>query len=225
MILTNCESQSYELKGVIFDMDGLIFDSERLFFRHKQTVARDYGYEITEEQYCETLGLTGDTLMNRLHLQYGESYPAEEISQKTRQSMMAAVAKDGLPIKDGIVALLKFLEKNHIPCAIASSTHLRYIKEYLRQTGLQNYFAAIIGGDMIAHSKPAPDIFLKAADGIQCAPEHALVLEDSENGIRAAQRAHIPVICIPDMKYPAQEYIELTFALVENAREVIKMLH
>lgn len=224
MHITNNKQEQYELTGVIFDMDGLIYDSERMFFRHKLTVMKEYGYTETEENYSKTLGLTGETLKQTVLSLYGEDYPYFEISQKARKAMMQTIKKEGLPIKPGIVPLLQYLNSYEIPCAIASSTHIEYIKEYLAATSLSSYFQAIIGGDMIANSKPAPDIFLEAARQLRCEPEHCLVLEDSENGILAAHRAGIPVIGIPDMKYPAPEYIDMTFALLESAEAVLAML-
>ncbi|MBO4996597.1 MAG: HAD family phosphatase [Lachnospira sp.] len=224
MQITNNKNQHYELMGVIFDMDGLIYDSERMFFRHKREVMKEYGYTETEENYSKTLGLTGETLKQTVLSLYGEDYPYFEISQKARKVMMKTIKKEGLPIKSGIVPLLQFLNSHELPCAIASSTHIEYIKEYLSATGLSSYFQAVIGGDMITNSKPAPDIFLEAARQLNCEPKHCLVLEDSENGILAAHRAGIPVIGIPDMKYPAPEYIDMTFDLLESAENILTML-
>lgn len=63
----------------------------------------------------------------------------------------------------------------------------------------------IVGGEMVERSKPEPDIFLKAAHLCGLKPEQAVVLEDSENGVRAAVAAGIPVICVPDLKMPEDE--------------------
>lgn len=224
MYITNSRHNSYELTGVIFDMDGLIYDSERLFFRHKLKIMKEYGYTETEESYSKTLGLTGETLKQTVLALYGNDYPYFEISKKARGEMIKTIKTEGLPIKPGIIPLLKYLHTHQIPCAIASSTHIEYIREYLSVTQLSSYFHAVIGGDMIANSKPAPDIFLEAARQLGSRPEHCLVLEDSENGILAAHRAGIPVICIPDMKYPAPEYVCMTFDLLENAEMVLPML-
>lgn len=217
MVIINAKNERLQIDGVIFDMDGLIYDSERLFFQQKQLVTAEYGYEETEEKYVRTLGLTGETLKNTMLSIYGTDYPFEKISQESRIRMMEYVSQNGLPIKKGIAKLLQFLNQHQIPCAIASSTHIRYITGYLKVTGLTKYFQAVIGGDMISRSKPEPDIFLKAAEEIGCIPQHCLVLEDSENGILAAHNAGIPVICIPDMKQPDTYYQAMTFDLIEDA--------
>lgn len=223
MKLTNTSGTSILVEGVIFDMDGLIYDSERLFFQQKQIVTREYGYTETEENYVQTLGLTGETLKSTMLSIYGKDYPFEEISKKSRENMMKFISQNGLPIKKGITQLLQFLKQNNIPCAIASSTHLTYIQEYLSKTNLSSYFSAVIGGDMIRHSKPEPDIFLEAAAALSLSPSQCLVLEDSENGILAAHNAGIPVICIPDMKQPQDTFCSLTFDLLSDASRLPSM--
>lgn len=207
---------------IIFDMDGLIFDSERVFMGELAVVARDYGYEVTEENYVKSLGLAGDTLYNQQKSIYGEDYPHYEISRKARDRVDNIALSTGLPVKRGIRELLIFLSDNNIPCAVASSTHVRYVEKYLEAANIKKFFRTIIGGDMVPKSKPEPDIFLEAAGNTP--PERCLVLEDNTNGIIAASRAGIPVICIPDMVYPTADIKALTEAVVDTAHEVINLI-
>ena len=203
-------------------MDGLIFDSERVFMRELSAVAKSYGYEITESDYVRSLGLTGDTLYELQKEIHGNDYPHYEISHKARDRVDILAQTGGLPVKSGICELLEFLSEKKIPCAVASSTHARYVEKYLEASGLRKYFDKVIGGDMVSKSKPEPDIFLAAAG--DTAPENCLVLEDSINGIIAASRAGIPVICIPDMVYPTDDIKALTAAVVNTAAEVIELI-
>ena len=69
--------------------------------------------------------------------------------------------------------------------------------------------------------KPYPDIFLKACDKLNINVDEALVLEDSEAGIQAAYDAHIPVICIPDMKYPSNEYAQKVVHILPSLHDVL----
>lgn len=210
------------LKKVIFDMDGLIFDSERIFMNEETEVMKDYGYILTEEKYVKTLGLTGETLLNQMRSMYGADYPFTEISQKSRARVNNIALSGGLPIKYGIIPLLDFLTQKNIPCCVASSTHRKYVEQYLSAAGLRKYFTAVIGGDSVSHSKPEPDIFLAALGDTN--PADALVLEDSTNGIIAAHRANIPVICIPDMLVPNEETGKLTLSVVSSALDVINII-
>lgn len=207
---------------VIFDMDGIIFDSERLFMRELTEVLSEHGYEMTEDKYVQTLGLTGKALEKKVKSLFGEDYPHLEMSRITRNRVNDIAFCGGLPVKKGIKELLEYLKSKNISCAVASSTHSPYVEKYLETSGLRKYFDTVIGGEMAERSKPEPDIFLMALGNIKS--ENALVLEDSTNGILAAHRANIPVICIPDMVYPTDEVKMLTTAVLDNAADVISWL-
>ena len=207
----------------IFDMDGLIFDTERLFMTTKDSVMKEYGYTQQKNDYIHTIGTCGQQLLDILHRLYGNDYPAEEISQKCRTLVTEKIRRDGPPVKPGIPELLAWFTANNIPCCVASSTKHDIVAEYLHLAKLDKYFAFVIGGDQVPRSKPNPDIFLAACQQADISPEHALVLEDSENGILAASNAHIPVICIPDLKVPSENIAQKTAAIVSTAADVIPL--
>lgn len=209
-------------KLAIFDMDGLLFDTERLFMRLKGINMAKYGYSQTEEEYVRTLGLNGDALHKVLIDTYGEDYPADEISADTRRDENEYLEKYGPSVKKGIPELLAFFMEHGVPCCVATSTQGYNARRYIERAGLTPYFAFIIGGNEISHSKPDPEIFLACCTRQQTAPADALVFEDSENGILAAANGHIPVVCIPDMKYPDPEFAQKTVCILHSADEMIE---
>ncbi|MDD6881557.1 MAG: HAD family phosphatase [Firmicutes bacterium] len=209
-------------KLAIFDMDGLIFDTERLFMETRAKVMKKYGYVHREEDYIKTIGTAGETLNSILLELYGPEYPAERISQETRDKIRAELPQYGPQIKAGIVKLLEFFEERGVPCCVASSSNHSLIESYLTRSGLDRYFSWIISGQDVKKSKPEPDIFLKACAHYNVEPTSALVLEDSVNGIQAAWNAQIPVICIPDLVMPSDEMAEKTVAVLNAADELIK---
>lgn len=209
---------------VIFDMDGLIFDTERLFMRELGKVMENYGYTLTEEIYVQLLGLSDKALMDKMSETYGKGYPFKEISLKTRENMSECAKNGDLTIKDGIPELLEFLKSAVIPCTVASATHTEYVEKYLRIAGLDGFFSDITGGDCVKRSKPYPDIFERACEKFGVNPENALVMEDSENGITASYRAGIPVVCVPDMKYPSEKHLAMTLLCLNRADELIYYL-
>lgn len=211
-----------KLSKVIFDMDGLIFDTEDLFMREQAKVVKEYGYELTREMYVKTLGLTGMALSEMLKSLFGEDYPEKEVTSRVRKRLSEIAESEGLPVKPGIRELLEFLREKEIECVIASSTHTKYIIGYLAAVGLEGYFSAITGGECAKRSKPAPDIFLKALGDTPKA--EALVLEDSENGIKAAYAAGIAVICIPDMVMPSKDVISLAECTAGSAADVKEII-
>ena len=204
----------------IFDMDGLLFDTEALFRDKKAVVMKKYGYEQRPGDYEKTLGTCGDTLNRILHELYGEAYPADTISQETRELVNQHIDTLGPPVKPGIPALLAWFREHHIPCCVASSTRTDIVKKYLRQAELDTYFSFVIGGDQVSHSKPDPEIFLKACIQAQTDPKQALVFEDSQNGVLAAVNGNIPVICIPDVGTPEKAILEKAAAVADSASDV-----
>lgn len=211
-------------KLFIFDMDGLIFDSERVFMHKLGEVMKEYGYELSEEFYVTLLGLCGDNLKKAMSDKYGEDYPCEEISTNARNNTILYVKDGKLAIKEGIIPLLEFISSKNIPCAVASSTPTKHVKMYLETAGIDKFFSFVIGGECVAVSKPNPDIFQKTCREAGVDPTEAIVLEDSENGILAAYRAKIPVVCIPDMKYPSDEHVKMTAHVLEKADMLIDIL-
>jgi HAD superfamily hydrolase (TIGR01509 family) len=209
-------------KLVIFDMDGLIFDSETLFSGELKKVMARYGYALTKENYLHTVGINKNGARILMKEMYGDDYPFDEISAIAREQVNEIADAGGLVIKPGIVELLQFWDTKKIPCCVASSSPSTYVCRYLELSGIRQYFCGILGGENVSHSKPDPEIFLTSCKNHNTAPEQALVLEDSESGILAALHAHIPVICIPDLKVPSDKLLTQTLYTASDAHDVIR---
>mgnify|MGYP000856344168 CR=1 FL=1 len=193
-------------QAVIFDMDGLIFDTERVFMEQLAVAMKEHGYVLTREIYTETLGLGGKKLVDFMQSKFGYDYPFEECSRKAQERMAMISETIGLSVKPQIRELLQELKAGNIKCGVASSTKTELVEKYLKQAELDGFFDVVIGGD----------IFIYACERLNVSPMKALVLEDSENGIRAARAAGIPVICIPDLKEPSREVEKLVTAIVRR---------
>ena len=172
------------------------------------------GYRLSREVYCRSLGLTGKALEKLMLTEYGADYPFAELGRKAREHVDAIAATVGLELKPDIVTLLQWIRRQGLKAAVASSTRSDIVERYLEGAGIRDYFSGIVGGEMVEKSKPEPDIFLKAAQLCGLKPEQAVVLEDSENGIRAAVAAGIPVICVPDLKMPEDEVRKMVNIMV-----------
>ena len=171
-------------------------------------VMGEQGYQLTREIYCDTLGLSGDTLRERMQGYYGAGYPFREISRTARERVNHIAESVGLSVKPEITAILEVLKKKKSPCAVASGTRSDYACKYLEIAGLSGYFQAVVGGEQVSRSKPAPDIFLLAAEKLSVSPKDCVVLEDSENGVRAGRAAGCMTVCVPDLKLPRREFYE-----------------
>ncbi|MDE6852914.1 MAG: HAD family phosphatase [Lachnospiraceae bacterium] len=198
----------------LFDMDGLLFDSEQLFMEQLAAVMADRGYHLTREIYVRTLGMGGEPLRNYMQGIYGQSYPFEECGQEAGRRVLQIAEHVGLRIKPQIVEALEMLQRHHKQCAVASSTNSGHVRKYLEIANLMPYFSVIMGGDLVSAAKPNPEIFLTAAARCGMKPEDTVVLEDSENGIRAAHAAGMGTICVPDLVQPSAEIHPWIDALV-----------
>ena len=130
-----------------------------------------------------------------------------------------------LPQKKGIKELLTFLKENQIPTAVASSTRREVVMRELEEGGLLPYFDRVICGDMVERSKPEPDIFLKACESLSIDATEAYAIEDSYNGIRAAFRAGMKPIMVPDLAEPTEEMEKLACCILPSLFEVMEYLN
>ena len=194
-----------QIKAVIFDMDGVIFDSERLYVKCDVQVAEKYGMKNVEEVCYRCIGTTTEETMRILRAAYGEDAPIEEMFREATVLFREYCRENGMPEKPGVRELLQFLKENKTATALASSTLTEVVKQELAEAGLLGYFDVIIGGDTVKRSKPAPDIFLAAAERLGRAPEECCIIEDSYNGIRAAHAAGSFPIMVPDILQPDEE--------------------
>lgn len=213
-----------KIELAIFDMDGLIFDSERAFEKELKKVMLSYGYNLTEDIYKSTIGLTGKSLKEKMLLNYGSDYPFEEISKKARQEVSSLSQSGNIDIKKGIPELLEFFNQKGIRCAVASSTKSQYVDLYLKSAGLREYFNSVTGGEETERSKPEPDIFLAACKKENSVPGKTVVFEDSPNGVTAALRANMNVVCIPDMVYPPEKLLKNALFVAKDAFEAMEFI-
>lgn len=204
---------------VIFDMDGVIFDSERLIADLWREVAEEKKMPDIDIAIQRSIGITNDATTQVFKELYGEDFPYEEYKKIVSTRFHAKYDNGNLPTKPGIKELLVFLKENKIPTAVASSTRTAVVETEIRDAGLLPYFDRIIGGDQVTHSKPDPEIFLKAAEALNAKPEECYIIEDSFNGIRAANAAGMHPVMVPDLLEPDDEikalYEEIFPSLVE----------
>ena len=212
------------ISAVIFDMDGVIFDSERLVIECWKVVAEKYGIENIEEACFECLGINAALTKELMKKRYGETFPYDAYKKEMSAIFHSRAAGGKLPQKKGIKELLTFLKENQIPTAVASSTRREVVMRELEEGGLLPYFDRVICGDMVERSKPEPDIFLKACESLSIDATEAYAIEDSYNGIRAAFRAGMKPIMVPDLAEPTEEMEKLACCILPSLFEVMTYL-
>ena len=208
------------IKAVIFDMDGLMIDSERVTFEGYQHVLAKENLTMSEEKYKTLLGKPVKAVHDLFKEDYGPQYDVDQIIKDVHAYIAKRFETEGVPLEPGLVELLKYLKENNYKTIIATSSHRNRVDLIVKQAQIDQYFDDSICGDEVTKGKPNPEVFLKACQKLQVSPQDALVLEDSESGINAAYNAEIKVIGIPDMKYPEEKYVKMTYKIMDNLFQV-----
>lgn len=186
------------IRAVIFDMDGLLTDSERAGLPVLRDSARRQGVELPLDMIGQTLGQTAAAACALYHRHF-PALDTEKLFLDFRDSMHALANAGKIPLKKGARELLDALAQRGVPRAVASSSALATVELYMRKAGVLGLFSCLVAGEKGMPSKPAPDIFLRAAARLGVAPGDCLVLEDSANGVRAGRAAGMRVGMVPDL--------------------------
>ena len=213
------------IKAVLFDMDGLMVDTESLATEAFIHSAKKQGYDMTKEETLLVLGFTTKSIYD-----FWENYfKNSDVSGKQLvddhykyiENILFTTGPRKMPY---IEELLKYLKESNYKVAVASSSNMDHIINNMEKTGLKKYIDEFASGAEVENGKPAPDIFLLAAERLGVKPEECLVLEDSKAGVLAGSSAGAKVIMVPDMFKPDEECKERTYRIVGNLGEVISVL-
>jgi len=217
--------QNKTLEGAIFDMDGTMFDTERLRFRMlKQASKEIFGTEISDKILYDSLGVSAVTAENLAKTCYGSDYPYKKIRERADELERGYVRGHGVPVKEGLYNLLERLKKNGVLLALATSSRREIAEEYLLNAKVLRFFDVVVCGDEVEKGKPNPEIFLKAANELNCELSKCFIFEDSHNGLLAASAAGGVPIFFKDIKELVPEVKKLAFKSYEKMTDFIDEL-
>ena len=208
------------VQAVIFDMDGLMFDTEHIGFASYQQAAAELGKEVSLALYKKTLGHNKEEI-RQVYLEHFQDVQFVNALRKREKELARQSLAQHVPVKRGLYELLHFLQVEKIPAAVASSSPRVEVEELVQRANVRDFFQVLCTGDDVQRAKPDPEIFLQAAKLLKVSPSHALVLEDSRNGLLAAKAAKIPAIMVPDMIEANAEMRSLAVTVVRDLTEVI----
>ncbi|MBM3284657.1 MAG: HAD family phosphatase [Candidatus Aminicenantes bacterium] len=192
------------MKALIFDMDGLMIDSERLYFEVERAIARRYDKEVKDEILWRMMGrrpIEGLTIFVRelgLPLE-----PAEAVN--LRNDLMREKMKRDLRPMPGLFHIIDCFY-GRLKLAVSTAAPREFLDIAVDKLGIREKFDVLQASDDVRSGKPDPEIFLKACDKLKVAPEEAIVLEDSENGVIAGKRAGCTVIAVPSEYTRGQDF-------------------
>ncbi len=210
--------------AVIFDMDGLMFDSERIWGTLWEPALAAFGRTVPEGLPGAACGTTGDATIAAIRRYCGDDIDAEGVFHEFYRLAAERFAQ-GAPKKPGLDELLNYLQVRGIPMAVASSSPVGIIEADLHAAQVEGFFSHIVSGQHVAHSKPAPDIFLEAARRLGTDPARTLVLEDSFAGVTAGAAGGFITVMVPDLRRPTPEIrnrATRVCASLHEARELLE---
>ena len=177
------------MKAVIFDMDGVLVDSQPYHFKADIDTMAEYGV-IKDQKFYESFAgtLTADR-MRTLKEMFGLDVPVEEMTIKRENMILDIMGKEDIKPVSGIPEFLRSIKEKGLTTAVASSSDYKLINLILDRLKIAKYFDSVTSGSDVKRGKPSPDVFLLAAERIGIEPAECLVVEDSENGVKAAKAA------------------------------------
>lgn len=181
-----------DIKCVIFDMDGVIIDSELLHKKAYYETFVSLGLDVSEDLYKTLTGSSTINAFQRLiaHFNLDED-PNKLVLQKRKRYVNFFENDPTLHLVNGVEEIIKHFYDNGITLILASSSAMVNIDRVFNRFDLNQYFTAKISGADLKESKPHPEIFEKAAILGKTPKENCIVIEDSDNGVKAANDAGI----------------------------------
>jgi HAD superfamily hydrolase (TIGR01509 family) len=205
--------------AVIFDLDGVLLDSEQHWNEAKQQLVRTAGGRWLEDAPTAMMGMSSPEWSAYMRDELGVPRDAAAINSEVVGLMEQGYARE-LPLLPGARAAVAALAA-HWPLGLASSSNREIIDLVLELAGFDGAFAVTISSEEVARGKPAPDVYLEAARRLGIAPDRCVAIEDSANGLRAADAAGMAVVAVPNPHYPpGADALELSAASVSTPGEV-----
>lgn len=206
------------LQALIFDFDGLIVDTETAGFVSWQELYQEFGRALRLEDWTHATGYVGG-FDPALHLEklLGRKVDWTELAPRrdTRNWELTLRA----PTLPGIEKLMRDAKGNKLPLGVASNSGTGWVEDGLVRLGLREFIDVVITRDMVLSPKPAPDIYLKAAQTLRVDPAFTVALEDSEPGCRSAKQAGLSVVAIPN-RFSERQELSVADLIVKNAEEL-----
>ena len=189
------------LQALLFDCDGIIADSET----HWNAIDREHLAAFGVPDYAgelkqRVIGTNFPTAIGFYREHFGISAPLAEMVEHRTQVAAHFYAND-IPIYPGTLETLRECRALNLKMAVATSSEGRLIRPFLQRHNIAQFFDFVVTGEQVENGKPHPDIYLKAAAGVQTAPANCLVIEDALAGLEAGNAAGALTVALPDPRW------------------------
>lgn len=193
--------------GVIFDMDGLMLDTERPMVDAWIIAARNQGWTVEEKTLLKIVGIDEASSRAIMYSAQGPDFPYDLIRKELVSLFIREVEVRGIARRPGLMVLLDHLGRLGVPLGVATSSKRETALWKLRHGGILERFPVLACGDEVRRGKPAPDIFLLAAERLGKRPAECVGFEDSPAGLLSLRDAGIRSVFIKDLVEPSPEVL------------------
>jgi HAD superfamily hydrolase (TIGR01509 family) len=209
--------------AVIFDLDGVLIDSERPWESARRKLALESGGRWPDDAQASMMGMSSPEWTRWMHDELDVPLEPDEIFRAVTAEL-SGVYRAELPLLPGARNAVEALA-GRWPLAMASSSSRILIDLVLELAGLRPLFRASVSSEEVARGKPAPDVYVAAAQQLGVKPADCVAVEDSTNGIKAGVAAGMRVIAIPERDFPpSPEALELAAVRIESLAELTPTL-
>ena len=180
------------IEAVIFDLDGVLVDSEPVHWRASQRLFAPH--HLAAAEYACFIGVAVEPYMTWARERFGLREPVARLIEHYGEAVTAEIEAGELAPLDGARELIEASRARGLRVAVASQSIAAWVEAALRSAGLDGRFDAVVAGDEVERGKPAPDVYLLAAERLGVAPERCVAIEDSPAGVRSAAAAGMLVV-------------------------------
>jgi HAD superfamily hydrolase (TIGR01509 family) len=187
------------IQALIFDFDGLILDTEISSFQSWQKIYQEYRCELPLEKWVACVGGGIELFDPCNYLETLLGLPVARETLMTRRRLLHLEMIGSLPALPGVEDYILAAQRLGLKLAVASSSPREWVERHLSRLDLLKYFACLCCGDEVAHKKPHPELYLSTLSALDVSADEAFALEDSPNGVHAAQRAGLFCVAVPNI--------------------------
>jgi beta-phosphoglucomutase len=180
---------------VIFDMDGVLIDSFDLHRRSWQMMAREYGIEMSDQQFASTFGRTSREIIRHF---WGQNVTPQQTKQMDdhKEALFRELLRQHIPVMPGAMELIGDLARGGFALGVGSSGPPENVELVVDGLGLKDRLAGIITATDVTRGKPDPQVFLLTAGQMGIDPARCAVIEDAVHGVTAARRAGMRAVAL-----------------------------
>jgi HAD superfamily hydrolase (TIGR01509 family) len=212
------------LSAVIFDLDGLLADSEPWWNQIDAKLLADYGVKYCGEYHQNVVGVSYRVAVEFYKKAFGLSVPTEEMMRR-RGEIATEFFANRVGLFPNVKEVLEELRQMKLHLAVATSSVSASARPFLDQHQLTGFFEVIVTGEEVERGKPAPDIYLCAAQKLGIPADTCLVVEDALPGVAAAKAANMRVAAIPDTRFvDLRNYEKKADYILKSLKELLALV-